>query len=286
MIALLSLTSLVINPQVVQTQTVSFINPNSQTNHSHHLIWPTQGVVSQGFIKYQHEGIDIAGPIGTPIMAAAAGIVVKSGWDNWGLGNFVEIKHSDGSATVYGHNRRLLVSKGQQVKQGQIIAEMGSTGNSSGPHLHFEFYPDGRLAGNPLALLPSSTTVKNPQQIPQQISDNNAVTRVTPKVNQSQKSIVTTIDSNMTNKNLECIGNTLITGETTKATIKVCQEQGKLFYIGQLKENSSDFLKLPAYQVSDNKYRADNGSFSYFVTPKKVEVWRYGIPISTNNFHD
>ncbi|MFN7659305.1 MAG: M23 family metallopeptidase, partial [Dolichospermum sp.] len=124
------------------TQTVSLINPAPDTS----LIWPTQGIISQGFRKYEHEGIDIAGAKGTPILAAAAGTVVKASWDNWGLGNFIEIKHLHGSVTVYGHNSRILVSKGQQVKQGQIIAEMGSTGNSTAPHLHFEFYPDGRLA--------------------------------------------------------------------------------------------------------------------------------------------
>jgi len=127
-------------------QTVSLTNTTfaPATN----LIWPTQGVLSQGFRKYQHEGIDIAGAKGTPILAAAAGTVVKAGWDDWGLGNFIEIKHLNGNVTVYGHNSRLLVSKGQQVKQGQIIAEMGSTGNSTAPHLHFEFYADGRLASN------------------------------------------------------------------------------------------------------------------------------------------
>ena len=122
---------------------------------SANLIWPTQGFISQGFRKYQHEGIDIAGAAGTPILAVASGTVVKAGWDHWGLGYAVEIKHLDESVTVYGHNRRLLVSKGQQVEPGQMIAEMGSTGNSSAPHLHFEVYPNGRVAADPIHLFAS-----------------------------------------------------------------------------------------------------------------------------------
>lgn len=263
LMVLLSLSSIISTPKSVRTQTVSLINSNSTTNHT--LIWPTQGILSQGFIKYKHEGIDIAGAKGTPILAVASGKVVKAGWDKWGLGNFIEIKHPNGNVTVYGHNSRLLVTKGQEVKQGQIIAEMGSTGNSSGPHLHFEFYPDGRLASNPMALLPSSMTVTNPVIVP------------VPPNSQAVSPIIS---------NGECSGNTVIAGETIKASIKVCEEKGKLFYVGKLKQNSTNSLKIPAYQVADNKYRADNGSFSYLVTPKKVEVWRYGSPISADNFQD
>ena len=139
------------------------------------LIWPTQGIISQGFRKYKHEGIDIAGASGTPIVAAASGTVIEAGWDDWGLGNAITIKHPDGSVTVYGHNRRLLVSKGQQVNQGQIIAEMGSTGMIA-PHLHFEFHPDSRLAVDPLRLLSSPMAGKvPPQQIATLITENRQV---------------------------------------------------------------------------------------------------------------
>jgi murein DD-endopeptidase MepM/ murein hydrolase activator NlpD len=82
-----------------------------------------------------HRGIDIAGPVGTPIMAAASGVVVRSGWNSGGYGNLVDIRHADGSMTRYAHNSRLLVREGQQVRQGQQIAEMGSTGFSTGPHV-------------------------------------------------------------------------------------------------------------------------------------------------------
>lgn len=120
-------------------------------------IWPARGVFTSGFgMRWgrMHKGIDIAGPIGTPIMAAATGIVTFAGWNSGGYGNLVEIEHPDGSLTRYAHNHRILVSPGQEVIQGQLIAEMGSTGNSTGPHLHFELYPPGTDAADPLAYLP------------------------------------------------------------------------------------------------------------------------------------
>jgi murein DD-endopeptidase MepM/ murein hydrolase activator NlpD len=101
-----------------------------------------------------HKGIDIAAPIGTPVMAAASGVVISAGWNNGGYGNLVKVRHFDGSVTLYAHNSRLLVRRGQQVEQGQQIAEMGSTGYSTGPHLHFEVHHQGRGAVNPVALLP------------------------------------------------------------------------------------------------------------------------------------
>jgi murein DD-endopeptidase MepM/ murein hydrolase activator NlpD len=101
-----------------------------------------------------HKGIDIAAPIGTPIVAAADGKVISAGWNSGGYGNLVKIKHFDGSITLYAHNSKILVRRGQWVKQGQQIAKMGSTGFSTGPHLHFEIHPKGKQAVNPIALLP------------------------------------------------------------------------------------------------------------------------------------
>lgn len=121
-------------------------------------MWPTKGVLTSGFgwrWGRMHKGIDIAGPVGTPIMAAADGVVVTAGWNSGGYGYLVEIQHADGSLTLYGHNSRILVQVGQQVAQGQQISEMGSTGYSTGPHLHFEVHPSGRGAVNPMAFLPS-----------------------------------------------------------------------------------------------------------------------------------
>ena len=125
---------------------------------SNGFVWPTQGTFTSGYgwrWGRMHRGIDIAGPVGTPIVAAASGVVVRSGWNSGGYGNLVDIRHADGSMTRYAHNSRLLVREGQQVSQGQQIAAMGSTGYSTGPHLHFEIHPPNSGAVNPMAYLPS-----------------------------------------------------------------------------------------------------------------------------------
>ncbi|MFQ4163322.1 MULTISPECIES: M23 family metallopeptidase [Nostocales] len=101
-----------------------------------------------------HKGIDIANGVGTPIYAAAEGVVERAGWNNGGYGYLVDIRHSDGSLTRYGHNSRILVQPGQTIQQGQQISAMGSTGFSTGPHLHFEVHPSGKGAVNPIAFLP------------------------------------------------------------------------------------------------------------------------------------
>lgn len=121
------------------------------------LIWPARGKLTSGYgwrWGRMHKGVDIAAPIGTPIMAAAPGVVVKAGWSSGGYGNMVDIQHKDGTLTRYAHNKRLLVQAGEVVQQGQQISEMGSTGFSTGPHLHFEVRPMGKKAVNPIAYLP------------------------------------------------------------------------------------------------------------------------------------
>ena len=121
------------------------------------MIWPSQGTFTSGYgwrWGRMHRGIDIANNVGTPIVAAARGRVSFSGWHDGGYGYFVEITHDDGSRTRYGHNSTLLVREGQQVEQGQVISQMGSTGRSTGPHLHFEVLPAGEGAMNPLQFLP------------------------------------------------------------------------------------------------------------------------------------
>lgn len=102
----------------------------------------------QGVIK-QHTGIDIGNaPLGTPVIAAADGVVSYSGWLG-GYGNCVMINHGDGVVTLYGHGNKILTSVGTEVKQGDTIMEVGSTGNSTGPHLHFEVRENGTCV-NPL----------------------------------------------------------------------------------------------------------------------------------------
>jgi murein DD-endopeptidase MepM/ murein hydrolase activator NlpD len=92
----------------------------------------------------EHKGIDIANAEGTPIYASAAGTVTVSG-PAGGYGNLIRIAHAGGMDTLYGHARKLLVAKGDKVTQGQLIAEMGNLGKSTGPHLHFEVVEGGTV---------------------------------------------------------------------------------------------------------------------------------------------
>ena len=118
--------------------------------------WPTKGVFTSGYgwrWGRMHKGIDIANNTGTPVVAAREGIVAFSGWSG-AYGYLVEIAHSDGESTRYAHNSRLLVKKGQVVPRGARISLMGSTGRSTGPHLHFEIRRAGGAALNPMIKLP------------------------------------------------------------------------------------------------------------------------------------
>jgi murein DD-endopeptidase MepM/ murein hydrolase activator NlpD len=109
------------------------------------LSWPVSGPVTSGFgVRWgrMHEGIDIAVPSGTPVGAAASGTVIFAGWMS-GYGNLVAIDHGNGLSTAYGHNSSLVVSVGQTVSAGAVIAYSGSTGHSTGPHVHFEVRVNG-----------------------------------------------------------------------------------------------------------------------------------------------
>ncbi|WP_313934819.1 MULTISPECIES: peptidoglycan DD-metalloendopeptidase family protein [unclassified Nostoc] len=120
-------------------------------------IWPAKGVFTSGYGPRwgrMHRGIDVANATGTPVYASSDGVIVKAGWNKGGYGNLVDIRHADGSMTRYGHNSKILVRVGQEVRQGETIALMGSTGFSTGPHTHFEIHPDGKGAVNPIAFLP------------------------------------------------------------------------------------------------------------------------------------
>ena len=120
------------------------------------MIWPTlkSGYITspfgnrmhpiQGIVK-AHHGIDISGAIGTPAFAAADGVVIYSGWMG-GYGYAVVIDHGNGMSTLYAHNSEVAVSEGQDVGKGQVVAYAGSTGNSTGPHVHFEV----RISGDPV----------------------------------------------------------------------------------------------------------------------------------------
>ena len=113
------------------------------------LINPVSGVITSRFGSnesvrdHTHSGLDISAPYGTAIKAAASGTVTYSGNANDGYGYYVIISHGNGVSTVYAHCSQLLVSAGQTVSQGEVIAKVGSTGNSTGNHLHFEVRKNG-----------------------------------------------------------------------------------------------------------------------------------------------
>jgi len=152
-------------------------NTSNKTYTSTTFKWPTtSSTITAGFGTYyvwgfaqNHTGVDIAVGIGTPVYAAASGTVIistfvtsnpygyggssKTSWsaaNGYGYGNYIAIEHPDGKITLYGHLSSLAVSAGQTVAQGQVIGYSGSTGNSSGPHLHFEIRVNGK-AVNPMS---------------------------------------------------------------------------------------------------------------------------------------
>ena len=129
--------------RIQTSQSSSSVVPSSSG-----LVWPVSGPVTSGFgwrWGRMHEGIDIAVPTGTPVVAAASGRVIVAGWMG-GYGNLVVVDHGGGLATAYGHNSSFAVGSGSTVSQGQTIAYAGSTGNSTGPHVHFEV----RVNGSPV----------------------------------------------------------------------------------------------------------------------------------------
>jgi murein DD-endopeptidase MepM/ murein hydrolase activator NlpD len=116
------------------------------------FIWPTSEHWLSGY-EYSpgtnHWGIDIAGDLGNPIFAADSGVVVYSGWNDWGYGNVLVIDHGNGWQSLYAHLDQIYVTCGASVSQGVQMASMGSTGRSSGPHLHFELMDAGGNRVNP-----------------------------------------------------------------------------------------------------------------------------------------
>jgi murein DD-endopeptidase MepM/ murein hydrolase activator NlpD len=112
------------------------------------VLWPVRGWVTAEFNEVlpgrekRHTGIDIAAPQGSAILCAASGKVTFAGWDK-DLGLVVIVDHKNGLSTLYGHCSEVVVEVGRVVKQGQIVAQLGNTGQSSAPHLHFEIRKDG-----------------------------------------------------------------------------------------------------------------------------------------------
>jgi len=114
--------------------------------------WPVAGRISSPYgyrehpktgVRDFHSGMDIASEPGTPVKATADGIVSYAGWSG-GSGNLVALEHGLGFSTYYAHNRLVVVKAGQKIKRGDILSYVGSTGNSTGPHLHYEVWKEGR----------------------------------------------------------------------------------------------------------------------------------------------
>jgi murein DD-endopeptidase MepM/ murein hydrolase activator NlpD len=121
---------------------------------SYGLEWPIAGIVTQEFGHNGHPGIDIAAPYGTPINAAGTGVVIYAGWEQ-GYGNYTCISHGGGISTCYGHQSAIYVTVGQTVTRAQVIGAEGSTGNSTGPHVHFEVRVNGQVR-NPRLFIPGN----------------------------------------------------------------------------------------------------------------------------------
>ena len=137
--------------QAVQAQIAALVSRGNPTPGNHRFIWPVNGPISSGFgprsqpiigASTFHPGVDIAASQGTPIKAAGDGVVKMAG-SNGGYGNWTLIDHGGGLATGYGHQSRIAVSVGQHVSTGQVIGYVGSTGTSTGPHLHWEVGVNG-----------------------------------------------------------------------------------------------------------------------------------------------
>ena len=122
--------------------------PNAQAAVGNKMNWPTAATTITQYYSWRHHAVDIAGPIGTAIYASDAGTVELAGWGR-GYGNQIVINHGGGKKTRYAHLSKFYVKNGDSVSKGQTIAAMGSTGWSTGPHVHFEVIINGRKY-NPL----------------------------------------------------------------------------------------------------------------------------------------
>jgi murein DD-endopeptidase MepM/ murein hydrolase activator NlpD len=144
----------VFSNNIVDDVKTAFESVGILSSSSSGFIWPAQKGYISSYYGWRtstrfHDGIDIAAPTGTKIYASKGGKVKYSANKISGYGKMVVIKHNDTYSSVYAHNSRNLVKKGDYVKQGQVIALMGSTGHSTGPHLHFEIRK-GKYSQDPL----------------------------------------------------------------------------------------------------------------------------------------
>ena len=140
--------------RIAAIQGVPYAEPADTTPSAAGFTWPTSGQITSGFGPRwgrMHQGLDIAAPTGRPITAAKSGTVIVAGWSG-GYGQLVVIDHGGGLATAYAHQSRIAVKTGDPVTQGGLVGFVGSTGHSTGPHLHFEVRVNG-AARDPLPYL-------------------------------------------------------------------------------------------------------------------------------------
>lgn len=138
---------------------VSLHDPSYRSSRttSDAMAWPVDGEVTSTFGPRDgrmHRGVDIAAPTGTPIRSAQDGTVTLAGWKG-GYGQTLEIDHGDGQVTRLAHQSELLVTEGEHVRRGERIGRVGTSGSSTGPHLHFEIIVEGRVH-DPLIVLPAA----------------------------------------------------------------------------------------------------------------------------------
>ena len=132
-------------------------------------VWPVNGRLMGGYGRRSdpfsgegemHKGVDISAPMGTPVKAAADGIIIHAGW-NGGYGRCVIVDHGNNYQTLYGHLSRLDVMEGQEIRQGETLGSVGTTGHSTGPHLHYEVHV-GSTPVNPYRFLANASTARTP----------------------------------------------------------------------------------------------------------------------------
>ncbi len=138
-------------PTAPSSQTLASLQWRSSERKEAGFIWPTTARRITQYYKWNHLALDIGGQTGLPIYAAMSGKIIQAGWGR-GYGYYVTIDHGNGQKTLYGHLSKILVSRGEEVTQGTVIGAMGSTGWSTGPHLHFEIVISGKKV-NPLSYL-------------------------------------------------------------------------------------------------------------------------------------
>jgi murein DD-endopeptidase MepM/ murein hydrolase activator NlpD len=134
------------------TKPSSIFNTPKNVNTNTRLLWPSSARRITQYYWWRHAAIDIGAPLGTPIYAAESGTVTTAGWSRGGYGYYLIVDHGNGMQTLYAHASKLYVKKGEKVSRGQTIMAMGSTGWSTGSHLHFEVRVNG-YKQNPLSYI-------------------------------------------------------------------------------------------------------------------------------------